>query len=220
VLLQAESRVPDGFDRGVRPAHLDLRRVLAAEQVEQQLARRSGDARGRFPPPGPDGASGPGPLKLDTRTAQPPREVPGSAADVVPQRLVHALLAGPGITAVGSADVLMVDVELVEAREPTHPSDAEETSRRPGPERGDKPGEVPARERSLPPFGEAAPRAGQDEPWAGQTVALAQDEMRGDIAGRPRREQSRRVRTELVQQVTEPCPLGGVEVRTGHTAGV
>ena len=134
--------MPDGVDSGVGPAHLDLRRVLAAEQVEQQLARRSGDARVRFPPPGPEGASGPGPLKLETRTAQPPREVPGSAADVAPQRLVHGLLAGPGPAAVGSADILMVDVELVEAREPAHPSDAEETSRRPGPERGDKPGEV------------------------------------------------------------------------------
>jgi hypothetical protein len=49
---------------------------------------------------------------------------------------------------------------------------------------------------------------------------LAPDQVRGDIAGGPRREQGRRRRTELVEQVAVPGSLGGVEKRTGHTAAV
>jgi hypothetical protein len=39
---------------------------LPSEQVEQQLAWRPGDAGSKFPPPCPDGLSGPLPLKLKT----------------------------------------------------------------------------------------------------------------------------------------------------------
>jgi hypothetical protein len=195
-------------------------RARPAEEVEQQLARRSGDAGGGFSPPGPDGLSGSRPLQLETRAAQPPREEPGRAADVAPQGLVHRMPAGPGTASVSSAHVLVVDEELVQAREPAHPSDTEEARRRSRPERRHEPGEVPQRERCSPPFGQAAPPAGQDKPGAGEGVALAQDEVRGDIAGRPRREESRRPGTEFIQQVAEPCSLGSVEQRTGHTAAV
>ena len=51
-------------------------------------------------------------------------------------------------------------------------------------------------------------------------VALAEDEVRGEIAGRPRLEESRCLGTELVEQVAELCSLDGVEKRTGHIAGV
>src|SRR5215470_20104700 len=139
-------------------------RALPAEQVEQQLARRSGDAGGGFPPPCPDGPAGPRPLKLKTCAAQPPREEPAPATDVAPKGLVHRMLVRPGTTAVGPAHVLVVDEELVEAREAAHPSDAEEARRRPRSERRDEPGEVPLRERSSPSFGQAAPRTGQHEP--------------------------------------------------------
>lgn len=114
----------------------------------------------------------------------------------------------------------MVDEELIQAREPAHPSAAEHAGRRSGPERRDEPGEVPQRERSSTSFRKAAPRTGQDQPGAGQGVALAQDEMRGHIAGRPRREEGRCLRTEFVEQVAELCSLGGVEKRTGHIAAV
>src|SRR4249920_2467293 len=59
LLLHAEVRVPHGFDRRGRPAHLDLRRASSAEEVEQQFARGAGDAGGGFAPPGPDGLGGP-----------------------------------------------------------------------------------------------------------------------------------------------------------------
>ena len=220
LVLHAEPRAPHGFDRRSRPAHLDLCRALPAEQVEQQLARRSGDAGGRFPPPCPDGLSGPRPLELKTCAAQPPREEPGRAAEVAPQGLIHGLLVRPGTTAVGSAYVLVVDEELIEAREPAHPSDAEEARRRSRPDRRNQPGEVPQRERSSSPFRQAAPRTGQDKPGASQVVALAQDQVRGQIAGRPPREESRRPGTQFVEQVAELCSLDGVEEQTGHIAAV
>jgi hypothetical protein len=50
-------------------------------------------------------------------------------------------------------------------------------------------------------------------------MRAAQDEMRGDIAGRPRLEESRCLGTELVEQVAELCSLDGVK-ELGHIAGV
>ena len=195
-------------------------RALPAEEVEQQLAWRSGDAGSGFAPPCPDGFSGPRPLKLKTCAAQSTREEPGRATDVAPEGLVHCMLVGSRITAVGSAYVLVVDEELIEAREPAHPSDAEEAWRRSRPDRRNEPCEVPQRERSSSSFSQAAPRTGQDKPGASEVVALAQDEVRGEIAGRPRREESRCPGTEFVEQVSQLCSLDGVEERIGHIAGV
>ncbi len=69
-------------------------------------------------------------------------------------------------------------------------------------------------------FGEAAPRAGQDEPGSREVVAVTEDEVRGEVAGRPRREKSRRLGTELLEQVGEPRPFDAVEELVGHGAGV
>jgi hypothetical protein len=209
--MGAEMRASHGFDRRGRPAYLDMCRAPPAEEVEQQLARRSGDAGGRLSTPCPDDLSGPRPLKFETCAAQPSREVPRRAADVAPQGIIHGLLAGPGTTAVGPAYVLVIDEELVQAREPAHPSDAEEARRRSRPECRDEAGEVPRRERPSSPLSDAAPRTAQEKPRAGEGVMLAQDEVRGEIAGRPRRQESRRLGTELVKQVAELCPLGGIE---------
>jgi len=220
LLSHAEVRASHGFGRRGRPGHPDACRALPAEQVEQQLAGRPSDAGNRFPPPGPDGLGGPRPLKLKTCAAQPPREEPGRAADVAPQGLVHRRLVRPGTTAVGPTYVLVVDEELIEARQPAHPSDAEEARRRSRPERRDEPGEVPQRERSSPPFRQAAPRTGQHKPGASEVVALAQDQVRGQIAGRPRREERRCPGTEFAEQVAQLCPLDCVEEPIGHIAGV
>ena len=111
----------------------------------------------------------------------------------------------------------MVDEELVEVREPAYPSDAEEAGRRSRSDRRDKPGEVPHRERPSSSFGEPTPRAGQDESGSGEEVVLAEDEVRGEIAGRPRLEEGRCVGTEFVEQVAEPCSLDGVEGRICRT---
>ena len=65
-----------------------------------------------------------------------------------------------------------------------------------------------------------APPAGQYKPGPGDVVAFALDKVRGEIAGRPRREESRCLGTEFVEQVAELCSLDGVEERIGHIAGV
>jgi len=83
-----------------------------------------------------------------------------------------------------------------------------------------EPCEVPERERSSSSFSQAAPRTGQDKAGASEVVTLAEDEVRGEIAGRPRREQSRCLGTELVEQVAELCSFDGVEEQIGHIAGV
>jgi len=122
-------------------------------------------------------------------------------------------------TTVGSAYVLVVDEELIEAREPAHPSDAEEAWRRSRSDRRNEPCKVPQRERSSSSSNQAAPPTGQDKPGASEVVALAEDQVRGEIAGRPRREDGRCLGTEFVEQVAELCSLDGVK-ELGHIAGV
>ncbi len=49
---------------------------------------------------------------------------------------------------------------------------------------------------------------------------LAEDEVRGEIAGRPRLKESGCFGTELLEQVAQLCSLNGVEEHPGHIAGV
>jgi hypothetical protein len=51
-------------------------------------------------------------------------------------------------------------------------------------------------------------------------VVLAEDEVRGEIAGRPRLEEGRCFGTELLEQVAELYSLDGVEEPIGHIARV
>jgi hypothetical protein len=63
--LHAESRTPDGFDGVGGPADFDLCRALTTEQIEQQLARKSGDANRGFASPGSYRVGRPSPVKLE-----------------------------------------------------------------------------------------------------------------------------------------------------------
>lgn len=183
LLLLAESCPSHGFNGRVRPAHLDMCCALPAEEVEQQLAWRSGDAGSGFSPPGPDGLSGPRPLQLKARAAQPPREDPAGASDIAPQGLVHGPFVRSRTATAGSAYVLAMDEELIEAGDPTHPSDPEETWRRSRSERPYEPREAPQRERSLSSLSQSAPPTGQDKPRTSEIIALAQDQVRGRDRG-------------------------------------
>jgi hypothetical protein len=78
---------------------------------------------------------------------------------------------------------------------------------------------IPQRERSSPSFSQAAPPTGQNKPRAGDVVALAEDQVRGEIAGYPRLKERRCPGTEPVEQVAELCSLDGVK-ELGHIAGV
>jgi len=68
----------------------------------------------------------------------------------------------------------------------------------------------------LPLLCQAAPGSGQNQPGAGQRIALAQHQMRGQITGRPRRKQGRRPRAELAEQVAQLRPLSGVQEQAGQ----
>lgn len=220
LLLHAEPRASHGFDRRIRPTHLDLCRDLPTEEVEQHFAWRSGDAGSRFPPPRSNGLSSPRPLKLQTCAVQSPREKPGRETDVAPQGLVQCRFIRSRTTTVGSAYVLMVDEEFVEVRKPAHPSDAEQPWRRPRSDRRNEPCKVPQRERRSSSFSEATPSTRQDKPGASEVVMLAEDEVRREIAGRPRLKESRCLGTELVEQVAELCSLDRVKEHIGHIAAV
>jgi hypothetical protein len=144
----------------------------------------------------------------------------GRLADVAPEGLVHCVLVRSRTATVGSAAVLVVDEELVEVREPAHPSHPEEARGRSRSDGRNEPGEVLQRERSSSSsFREAAPATGQGEPGAGERVVLAEDEMCGEIAGRPRIQKSRRLGTERVEQVAQLCSFDGVEEQIVHVAG-
>ena len=208
----------DGFDHCSRSVHLDVCRALPPEEVEQQLAWRSGDGHGRFPPPCSNGLGGPLPLKLKTGASQPPREEPGRLTDVAPKGLVHVVVVRSRTATVGSAYVLVVDEELVEVREPAHPSDAEEARRRSRSDCRNEPCEIFEREGASSSFREAFPRTRDDQAGASEGVVLAEDEVCGEIAGRPRLQESGCLRAELVEQIAQLRSLDGVEERIVHIA--
>ena len=66
------------------------------------------------------------------------------------------------------------------------------------------------------PFGEPAPRAGDDESRRGEKVVFTQDEMRREVVRCPRIEERRSLRAEFVQQIAELLALDGVEEQLGH----
>jgi hypothetical protein len=76
--------------------------------------------------------------------------------------------------AIGSANILVMNEELVEIRHGAHPSDPEESDRRTGPDPSDKPRKVLARSKSGPtPLSEPRERTGQDETWARDGIAFS-----------------------------------------------
>jgi hypothetical protein len=66
------------------------------------------------------------------------------------------------------------------------------------------------------PFGEAAPRARDDESRRGEQVMFAQHEVGGKVARCPPIEQRRSLWAELIHQIAQRRPLGGVEEHSGH----
>lgn len=215
-LLHAELGVADGLDRRGWAGDLDLRRVLPSEEVEQQFAWSPGDAGDGLTAPRPDGLGRPGAVKFQAGAAQSSRQEPRSKPDVPPQSLVHRVLVHSRTATVRSADVLVVDEELVQVRAAAHPSDAEEAWRRPRTDPRDEAREIVLRESSSATFGEPAPRPGKHKPRSGHIIPLAQNQVSGQVAVRPRREESRSLGPELFQQVAESCSLDGIEVHFGH----
>lgn len=105
-----------------------------------------------------------------------------------------------------------MDEELVQVREPTYPSDPEETRWRPRSNDRDELREPLLLQYDPPPFGEAAPRAGKDEPRCSEVVVLAEDEVRREVVRRPRLEKRRSLRAEFVEEIAELGSLDGVDL--------
>src|SRR5689334_9129909 len=100
-----------------------------------------------------------------------------------------------------------MDEKLVEIRDSTHPSEAEEPRRWAGPDGRDEICERRLRQRAPSPFREAAPCSGNDKSGRGEIIMFTQNKVRGKVVGRPRREHRRSLRAELVHQVAELLPL-------------
>ena len=209
--LHAEPRAPHGLDRSSSPSHLNVRSLPSPEEVEQQLPRQPGDPSCGVSPFDVNDLRVPNPLKLKSGTSQAPCEEPRRATDVAPQGLVHRLAHGSRTTPVGPAHVLVVNEELIEIRDPAHPANPEEARRRSQSNRLNEPGKVLHRERLPAPFGKATPCTRNDEPGSRKRVVLAHDEVCGKIPGRPGFEESRRIRTELLEQAADLRSLTGVE---------
>ena len=68
VLLHPEPRVSHRFDGGGRPVQFNVRRALAAEEVQEQFAGRAGDAGDGSPSPCGEGLHRPCPVQLQACT--------------------------------------------------------------------------------------------------------------------------------------------------------
>src|SRR5438067_162227 len=67
-----------------RSNHLDPRRSLAPEHVEEKLARWTGEPNSGFSPSNRDPLVGSRPRDLEANLAQPPTQVAATSADVAP----------------------------------------------------------------------------------------------------------------------------------------
>jgi hypothetical protein len=111
----------------------------------------------------------------------------------------------------------VVDEELVQVRERADPVNAEETGRRPGSDSIHEPREVVAfGEPAAALLGEALERSGQDDARAGEEVALAQHDVRGEIVRAPTDEQGRCRRAEFLEDAAKVSALRCVEVAVTH----
>jgi len=81
----AERRLANGGNGGGLTDDLDPRRSLSAEQVQQELAGRSDEPSRRMATPGSHSLICPGPLELESYTAQATSKKPRGATNVAPQ---------------------------------------------------------------------------------------------------------------------------------------
>jgi hypothetical protein len=109
-----------------------------------------------------------------------------------------------------------MDEELVEVRDATHPSDSEEARRWPGSNGRDEICEPCLLQCEPSPFGESAPRAGDDESRRGEEVVFTQDEVGCEVVRCPRIKERRSLWAEFVQQIAELRALDGIEEQSGH----
>lgn len=152
---------------------------------------------------------------------KPPTQIVAAAANVSPQGSIHCGREATGPSAISSANVLVVNKELVEIRQGADPSDAEEPDGRAGPDPRDEPRKVLALGQSgSTPLGESLEATRQNEARAGNEIVFSQHEVGGEIVSSPALEQRRNGRAELVEEITELKSLLCVERNISHAIAV
>jgi hypothetical protein len=117
---------------------------------------------------------------------QPPAQVVAAATNIAPQGRIHFRRQASGLSSVGSADVLVVDEELVEIRHGPHPPKAEEAGGRAGPDPPDERGEVLTLGQSDPALlGEPLEGSRQDEAGPGNEIVFSQHKVGGEVMSSP-----------------------------------
>src|SRR5204863_3040250 len=102
--------------------------------------------------------------------------------------------------------------ELVQVRERTDPADAKEARWWPGPDPGNEPREhMAVREFNPAPLGKTRERTGKHKAGGSDEIALAQDDVCGEIVSRPSLDQRGHGRPELVEHVAQLLSLLRIE---------
>ena len=220
-----EVRAVNARDSRRRPGHLDLRHGRAPEEEEKKFAGRTVEPSSRFAFPNRDELGGSRPLDLQPDLVQPAAQVPATSVDVAPQGgLQRGRQPVARAQAVRPAHVLLVDEELVQAREGANPPDPEEPRRRARPDPPDEPPELPLPRQPRPAaLSEPLKRPGKDHAGASERIVLTQHEVSGDVARGPPLQQGGCVSAEFFEQVaqceaflrvkrkithpTRPCPI-------------
>jgi len=202
-------------------AHFDLRCGLAPKDVEEEFARRTAESSRRFAWSDGHPPAGSSPLNLARATIKPPTQITAATANVSPQGSIHRGREASGSLSIGSANILMMNKELVEIRHCADPSDAEEPDGWAGPDPRDEPRKVLALGQSGPtPLGEPCERTRQNEARTGNEIVFSQHEVGGEIVSSPALEQGRNGRAEFVEKITELKALLRVQRNISHAAAV
>ncbi|ORX14294.1 hypothetical protein AWC27_20435 [Mycobacterium szulgai] len=122
----------DRFNRLRRPAQRNPRSCLAPENEEQEFARHSAQASCWLTPANQYSFIGGSPVDFESVTTQPPTQITAAAANVSPQGGVHFRGEATGPIAIGAANVLVMNKELVEIGQSADPANAKEANRRAG----------------------------------------------------------------------------------------
>lgn len=152
---------------------------------------------------------------------KPPTQVAAAAANISPQGSLHCRCEATRPLSIGSANVLVMNKELVEIRQSADPGDAEQPDGRPGPDPRDEPREVLAVSQSDPALlSEPFEGAWQNEARAGNEIAFSQHDVGGEVTSGPALQQGGNVGTKLLQEITEFTALLRVQPDISHAAAV
>ena len=127
-----------------------------------------------------------------------------AATNVSPQGSIHCRREATGPLLIGSANVLMMNKELIQVRQGADPSDAEHTDGRAGPDPRDEPREVLSLGQSGPtPLGEPLEGTRENDARASNEIAFSQHKVGSEIVSSPALEQCRNGRAQLVKKLAE-----------------